>query len=209
MLNKNKKLQKELQKVQEQYQDNKAKAMPLTRPALMQMGVNFLWVVFNMYMFLENRTVEKSSFFNFWVMFFLLLMNIPLFIYKENEKEGKNKFVAIYFFCALLVFTLFPFFIAYNLAMVFTVASWLPNYIYSYSIKDKKAIDSLKGNTGCFTVFWLGILVIGVVISISGHSLGTEVFPKGYNYGYLINLLYSLFFIVSIYYSDRYRNMSV
>ncbi len=36
-------------------------------------------------------------------------MNIPLFIYKENEKEGKNKFVAILFFCALLVFTLFPF----------------------------------------------------------------------------------------------------
>ncbi len=66
----NKKLQQELKNIQEQYQNNKAKAMPLTRPALMQMGINFLWVVFNMYMFLENRTVEKSSFFNFWVMFF-------------------------------------------------------------------------------------------------------------------------------------------
>ncbi|WP_312301688.1 hypothetical protein [Chryseobacterium sp.] len=204
----NKKLQQELKNIQEQYQNNKAKAMPLTRPVLMQMGINFLWVVFNMYMFLENRTVEKFSFFNFWVMFFLLLMNIPLFIYKENEKEGKNKFVAILFFCALLVFTLFPFFISYNLAMVFTVASWLPNYIYSYSIKDKKVIDGLKGNTGCFTIFWLGLFVIGVIINISGHSFDKEFFPKGYNYGYLINILYNLFFIASIYYSNRYRNMS-
>ncbi|GEN67613.1 hypothetical protein [Chryseobacterium rhizosphaerae] len=209
MFNKNKKLQEELKKVQEQYQENKGKAMPLTRPAYMQMGINFLWAVFNMYMFFENRNVEKFSFFNFWVMFFLLLMNIPLFTYKENEKEGKNKFVAIYFFCALLVFTLFPFFISYNLAMVFTVASWLPNYIYSYSIKDKKVIDSLKGNTGCFMIFWLGLLVISIIISISRHSLGTEIFPAGYNYGYFINMLYNIFFIVSIYYSNRYRNMSV
>ncbi|MDR6525513.1 hypothetical protein J2787_000883 [Chryseobacterium rhizosphaerae] len=209
MFNKNKKLQEELKKVQEQYQENNGKAMPLTRPAYMQMGINFLWAVFNMYMFFENRNIEKFSFFNFWVMFFLLLMNIPLFIYKENEKEGKNKFVAIYFFCALLVFTLFPFFISYNLAMVCTVVSWLPNYIYSYSIKDKKAIDSLKGNTGCFMIFWLGLLVISIIISISGHSLGTEIFPAGYNYGYFINMLYNIFFIVSIYYSNRYRNMSV
>jgi len=42
MLNKNKKLHKELQKVQEQYQDNKANAMPLARPALM--GVNFKYI---------------------------------------------------------------------------------------------------------------------------------------------------------------------
>lgn len=209
MLNKNKKLQNDLRKIREQYRENKGKAMPLTQPALMQMGINLVWAIFNMYMFFENRRVEKFSFFNFWVMFFLLLMNIPLFIYKENEKENKNKLAAIYFFCALLVFTLFPFFISYNLSMVFTVASWLPNYIYSYSIKDKKAIDSLKGNTGCFTIFWLGLLVIGVGISISGHSLGTEIFPKGYNYGYLINMLYNLFFMVSVYYSNRYRNMSV
>lgn len=148
MPDKNKKLQNDLRKVQEQYQENKGKAMPLTRSALLQMGINLLWAGFNMYMFFENRSVEKFSFFNFWVMFFLLLMNIPLFIYKENEKENKNKFVAIYFFCTLLVFTLFPFFISYNLAMVFTVASWLPNYIYSYSIKDKKTIDSLKREYG-------------------------------------------------------------
>lgn len=209
MLNKNKKLQEELKKVHEQYQENKGKIMPLTRSALMQIGINLLWAIFNMYMFFENKSVEKFSFFNFWVMFFLLLMNIPLFIYKENEKESKNRFVAIYFFCALSVFTLFPFFISYNLAMVFTVASWLPNYIYSYSIKDKKVIDNLKGNTGSFIIFWLGLLIISIIVSISGHSFNSEFFPEGYNYGYLINAVYNLFFIILIYYSTRYRNISV
>lgn len=208
MFNKNKKLQSDLKKVQEQYQENIKKAMPLTRSALMQMVVNLLWAGFNMYMFLENRNEEKSSFFNFWVMFFLLLMNIPLFIYKENERESKNRFVAIYFFCALLVFTLFPFFISYNLAMAFTLASWLPNYIYSYSIKDKKVIDNLKGNTVSFIFFWVALLVITIIISISGHSFGIESFPKGYNYGYLINVVYNLFFILSVYYSNRYRSIS-
>jgi len=209
MFNKNNKLQSNLKKVHEQYQENKKKAMPLTKSALMQMVVNLLWAGFNMYMFLENKNPEKSSFFNFWVMFFLLLMNIPLFIYKENERENKNRFVAIYFFCALLVFTLFPFFISYNLAMAFTLASWLPNYIYSYSIKDKKVIDSLKGNTVSFIFFWVALLVISVMISISGHSFGTELLPKKYNYGYLINVLYNLFFILSVYNSNRYRNISV
>lgn len=209
MFNKNKKLESDLKKVREQYQENKKKAMPLTKSALMQMVVNLLWAGFNMYMFLENRNEEKSSFFNFWVMFFLLLMNIPLFIYKEDERESKNRFVAIYFFCALLVFTLFPFFISYNLAMAFTLASWLPNYIYSYSIKDKKVIDSLKGNTVSFIFFWVALLVITIIISISGHTFGIESFPKGYNYGYLINVVYNLFFILSVYYSNRYRSISV
>jgi len=126
-----------------------------------------------------------------------------------NERENKNRFAAIYFFCALLVFTLFPFFISYNLAMAFTVASWLPNYIYSYSIKDKKVLDSLKGNTVSFIFFWVALLVISIIISISGHSFGTDSLPKKYNYGYLINLLYNLFFILSVYNSNRYRNISV
>src|SRR3982751_3103154 len=103
MFSKNKKLQQELEKVQQQYRENKKKASPLTRSAFMQIGINLIWAGFNLYMFLENKNVEKSSFFNFWVLFFLLLMNIPLFIYKEAEKENKNRFVAIYFFCALLV----------------------------------------------------------------------------------------------------------
>lgn len=29
----------------------------------------------------------------------------------------------------------------------------ISNYIYSYSIKDKKVIDNLKGNTGSFIIF--------------------------------------------------------
>lgn len=209
MFSKNKKLQQELEKVQQQYRENKKKASPLTRSAFMQIGINLIWAGFNLYMFLENKNVEKSSFFNFWVLFFLLLMNIPLFIYKEAEKENKNRFVAIYFFCALLVFTLFPFFISFNLSMLLTVASWLPNYIYSYSLKDKKAIDNLKGNTVSFILFWLALLVIAVIINISGYSIDSELSAEKYNYGYFINVLYNIFFIISIYYSNRYRNIEV
>ncbi len=91
----------------------------------------------------------------------------------------------------------------------FTTEKIISNYIYSYSIKDKKVIDNLKGNTGSFIIFWLGLLVISIVVSISEHSFNSEFFPEGYNYGDLINAVYNLFFIILIYYSTRYRNMTV
>ncbi|ASK29649.1 hypothetical protein CEY12_05820 [Chryseobacterium sp. T16E-39] len=207
MFGKNKKLQEELKKVQQQYQENKKKVSPLTRSALVQIGINLLWAGFNMYMFLENKSVEKFSFFNFWVLFFLLLMNIPLFIYKENEKESKNRFVAIYFFCALSVLALFPFFISFNLSIALTVGSWMPNYIYSYRLQDKKALDNLKGNTISFILFWLVLLILVVIINISGYSSDDVLLMKKYNYGYFINAIYNVFFMISIYYSNRYRNI--
>ena len=207
MFGKNKKLQEELKKVQQQYQENKKKVSPLSRSALVQIGINLLWAGFNMYMFLENKSVAKFSFFNFWVLFFLLLMNIPLFIYKENEKESKNRFVAIYFFCALSVLALFPFFISFNLSMAITVGSWLPNYIYSYRLQDKKALDNLKGNTISFILFWLVLLILVVIINISGYSSDDVLLMKKYNYGYFINAIYNVFFMISIYYSNRYRNI--
>ncbi|HCN48133.1 MAG TPA: hypothetical protein DIT10_03375 [Chryseobacterium sp.] len=76
----------------------------------------------------------------------------------------------------------------------FTTEKIISNYIYSYSIKDKKVIDNLKGNTGSFIIFWLGLLVISIVVSISEHSFNSEFFLEGYNYGYLINAVYNLLF---------------
>ena len=68
--------------------------------------INLLFVGYNLKMFFNDFSNIEEVFFNFWVSFFLLLLNIPLFIYKDgNEKGAKN--VAIIMLLCISIFS-FP-----------------------------------------------------------------------------------------------------
>lgn len=181
--------------------DLKQKA-PLEKGAILQIVLFIIWGIVNIYLF-NTRFWEENNFFNFWVIFFLLLMNIPLFIIKD-EQTSKAKIAAFVFFVAISSLLGFGIAIGYNQAMLFSIAAWLPNYLLVLLRGRKEDIDNLKGNTGCFVVFWIAILLGSVAISMSGNG---DFLGKNKNYGYLINTIYCGFSAVAVYYANRYRNV--
>ncbi|WP_300669428.1 hypothetical protein [Soonwooa sp.] len=181
--------------------DLKQKA-PLEKGAILQIMLFIIWGIVNLYLF-NTRFWEVSNFFNFWVVFFLLMMNIPLFILKD-EQTSKSKIAALVFFVAFSIFLGFGIAIAYNQAMLFSIAAWLPNYLLVLFYGRKQDLDNLKGNTGCFVVFWMAILLGSVAISMTGNA---DFLGKNKNYAYLINTIYCGFSAVAVYCSNRYRNV--
>lgn len=181
--------------------DLKQKA-PLEKAAILQIALFIIWGIVNIYLFF-TRFWEENNFFNFWVVFFLLLMNIPLFIIKD-EQTSKAKIAAFVFFIAIVTLLGFGIAFGYNQAMLFSITAWLPNYLLVLFRGRTEDIDNLKGNTGCFVVFWMAILLGSVAISMSGHA---DFLGKNKNYGYLINTIYCGFSALAVYYANRYRNV--
>jgi hypothetical protein len=162
--------------------------------------INLLFVGYNLKMFFNDFSNIEEVFFNFWVSFFLLLLNIPLFIYKDgNEKGAKN--VAIIMLLCISIFS-FPVLLFNQSSSIITLfVGWLVNYTSYVFNNEERKLDNLKGKTVFFILFWILIILLSMVIKRN------FLLPEKYNYGYVINAFYFLMYAYINYILNKYQNI--
>ncbi len=184
----------------EKYKVDRNKKTQLTKINYLPIVINLLFMGYNIKLFFTDFSNNEKVFFNFWAIFFLLLLNIPFFIYKDHHIKH-NKKVALFIFLCLSVFCFPILFIEHSINIIILYLGWLINYSVLIFNSNQKIVDNLKGQTGFFIIFWVIVLVISIVLD-SNFDL-----PQQYNYAYLINTFYFMTFAYFNYFSNRYENI--
>jgi hypothetical protein len=183
-----------------QYEKNVALAKTNRDINYIPVLLNLIWAGYNLKVFFTDFSNEKGVFLNFWFTFFLLLLNIPFFIYKEKNVEN-NKTIAVIMFLCISLFCSPVLLIKQSKGIITLFVGWLLNYVILIFNNNEKTVAKLAGHTVFFVLFWLLILMLSVVIDIN-FSL-----PQKYNYGYLINTSYFLIYAYFNYFSSKYENL--
>ncbi len=181
-----------------EYKKNKALAKPISEINFIPIVINLLIAGYNLKLFFINFNHEIDVLINIWVSFFLLMLNFPLFIYKENKE---NKFVSLFLFSALSLFCFPVLFFYQGLDLIILMIGWLFNYTIFLFFSNAKQIDNLKGQTGFFILFWMFIIFISLVIHFKFDL------PEKYNYSFLINVFYFLVNAYFIFISQKYERI--
>ena len=182
-----------------EYYKNTALAKPFSKINFIHVFINLIWAAYNLYLFFTDFSNETVVLINFWVSFFLLLLNFPLFIYHDEKKKEKTIPLIMFICISLCCFSILFY---YNgLDFINLIIGWFYNYIILLFFSNKKAIDYVKGKTAFFILFWLFILVVSIFIDVNFDL------PSKYNYGFLINFVYFLTHAYFCFFSSKYENI--
>lgn len=185
--------------VKTQYDKDVALARPNNEINFVPVVINIFLAGFSIKLFLTDFDTEMNVFFNIWFSFFLLLLNFPIFIYKENKDDI---YASIFLFIVFSLFC-FPILLFYKSPdLIYLSIGWLFNYIGFLFFSNSKQIDNLQGQTGLFLLFWVFIILISIVIHFKFDL------PDKYNYGYLINVFYFILNAFFAYSSQKYDRIN-
>jgi hypothetical protein len=185
-----------------QYGKNVALAKPNNQINFIPVFINIMLAGYNLKLFFTDFCPNPKMFFVFWVSFFLLLLNIPLFIYKEKDGKTNSKSVAVFMFLCISLFCFPALYFYHGSDLINLIVGWLYNYITLLFFSNEKVLDNVKGKTVFFMLFWVFVLVMSIIIS-ANFSL-----PKEYNYGYLISTTYFFMYAYFNYFSDKYEKIN-